>query len=284
MANSGKFKPIDNRVDFVKLEHEMLTKWESEDTFNRLRKKNKNGKPWSFLDGPITANNPMGVHHAWGRSLKDIYQRYHAMKGFDQRYQNGFDCQGLWVEVEVEKELGFKSKLDIIDYGIEKFVNLCKERVKKYPFWHLIILPIKKAKSLWLWPFHSEAWPKAKISIIRNHYKSKNKSNILVIDMFRSLINDPITVISRIFLLSYKYLLFIIFIAVVLVKKKINNSSYNILYYVVVTNAVIKTIFYIQFHVLQSRLLISTFVGLEIVTIIYVYSYLEKIDLILKRD
>jgi len=166
----------------------------------------------------------------------------------------------------------------------KEFELIAKERVKKYPFWHLIILPIKKAKSLWLWPFHSEAWPKAKISIIRNHYKSKNKSNILVKDMFRSLINDPITVISRIFLLSYKYLLFIIFIAVVLVKKKINNSSYNILYYVVVTNAVIKTIFYIQFHVLQSRLLISTFVGLEIVTIIYVYSYLEKMDLILKRD
>src|SRR5439155_894009 len=67
-------------------------------------------KPWSFLDGPITANNPMGVHHAWGRTYKDLLQRYFAMKGFDERYQNGFDCQGLWVEVEVEKELGFKNK------------------------------------------------------------------------------------------------------------------------------------------------------------------------------
>ena len=84
------------------------------------------------MDGPITANNPMGVHHAWGRSLKDIFQRFHAMKGYDQRYQNGFDCQGLWVEVEVEKELGFSSKKDIEDFGIEKFVNMCKDRVKKY--------------------------------------------------------------------------------------------------------------------------------------------------------
>ena len=59
-------------------------------------------------NGPITANNPMGVHHAWGRTYKDAYQRFHAMLGQQQRYQNGFDCQGLWVEVEVEKELGIQ--------------------------------------------------------------------------------------------------------------------------------------------------------------------------------
>ena len=91
------------------------------------------GRPkWSFLDGPITANNPMGVHHAWGRTLKDLYQRYKAMTGHELRYQNGFDCQGLWVEIEVEKELGFTTKRDVERYGIEKFVNKCKERVQKY--------------------------------------------------------------------------------------------------------------------------------------------------------
>ena len=130
--SKGKFKEIKNKVDFISLEHEVLDQWKSDDTFNKLREKNKGNKPWSFLDGPITANNPMGVHHAWGRTLKDVFQRYHAMQGYDLRYQNGFDCQGLWVEVEVEKELGFKSKKDIIDYGIENFVNLCKERVEKY--------------------------------------------------------------------------------------------------------------------------------------------------------
>ena len=78
-----------------------------------LREKNRGGPRWSFLDGPITANNPMGVHHAWGRTYKDAYQRYHAMNGREQRYQNGFDCQGLWVEVEVEKELKLQSKRDI---------------------------------------------------------------------------------------------------------------------------------------------------------------------------
>ena len=132
MADLNKFKPVDNKVDFIQLEHEMLDKWDREDTFNQLRKKNSKGKPWSFLDGPITANNPMGVHHAWGRTLKDIFQRFHAMQGRELRYQNGFDCQGLWVEIEVEKELGFKTKRDVQKYGLEKFVNKCKERVEKY--------------------------------------------------------------------------------------------------------------------------------------------------------
>ena len=126
------FKDIKPQVNFIKIEHEMLDFWEKEDIFNKLVNKNKGNEPWSFIDGPITANNPMGVHHAWGRSLKDIFQRYHAMNGHDLRYQNGFDCQGLWVEVEVEKELGFSSKKDIEDFGIEKFVKMCKDRVNKY--------------------------------------------------------------------------------------------------------------------------------------------------------
>ena len=126
------FKDVTPQVDFIKLEHSILDFWKEQDIFHKLVKKNEGKEPWSFIDGPITANNPMGVHHAWGRSLKDIFQRYHAMKGFDLRYQNGFDCQGLWVEVEVEKELGFSSKKDIEDFGIEKFVKMCKDRVHKY--------------------------------------------------------------------------------------------------------------------------------------------------------
>ncbi|NQV30159.1 MAG: isoleucine--tRNA ligase [Candidatus Marinimicrobia bacterium] len=125
-------KEVSSKEDFIALEHAMLAFWEQEDIFNKLRAQNA-GKPrWSFLDGPITANNPMGVHHAWGRTYKDMYQRFHAMLGMELRYQNGFDCQGLWVEVEVEKDLGFKSKTDIEAYGIEAFVNKCKERVRKF--------------------------------------------------------------------------------------------------------------------------------------------------------
>ncbi|MCX6723871.1 MAG: isoleucine--tRNA ligase [Candidatus Staskawiczbacteria bacterium] len=118
--------------NFPEEEKKVLKFWEENKIFEKLREKNKKGKPWSFLDGPITANNPMGVHHAWGRTYKDLLQRYKAMQGFDERYQNGFDCQGLWVEVEVEKELGFKNKKDIEVYGIDKFVEKCKERVRKY--------------------------------------------------------------------------------------------------------------------------------------------------------
>ena len=125
-------KPVESKVDFIALEHEILEFWEKNKIFQKRVDANHGNPKWSFLDGPITANNPMGVHHAWGRTYKDIFQRYKAMKGFDQRYQNGFDCQGLWVEVEVEKQLGFKSKTDIEEYGIEKFVEACKERVRKY--------------------------------------------------------------------------------------------------------------------------------------------------------
>ncbi len=126
------YSPVDSKVDFVQQEHDLLRWWEERQTFRKLVAQNEGNPRWSFLDGPITANNPMGVHHAWGRTYKDIFQRYHAMLGHDQRYQNGFDCQGLWVEVEVERELGFTNKRDIEEFGVEKFVEMCKERVRKY--------------------------------------------------------------------------------------------------------------------------------------------------------
>ncbi len=126
------FKEVEKQLDFPKIEHQVLKFWEEQNIFEQYKMKNRGKKKWSFQDGPITANNPMGVHHAWGRTYKDIFQRYRTMKGYEQRYQNGFDCQGLWVEVEVERELGFKSKKDIEEYGIDKFVQKCKERVHKY--------------------------------------------------------------------------------------------------------------------------------------------------------
>ena len=126
------FRPVPTRPDLVAMEHEVLEQWRERATFGRLRAQNAGGPHWSFLDGPITANNPMGVHHAWGRTYKDLFQRFHAMLGEDQRWQNGFDCQGLWVEVNVERDLGFKSKRDIEAYGIAEFVSLCKQRVLTY--------------------------------------------------------------------------------------------------------------------------------------------------------
>ncbi|HEY4946038.1 MAG TPA: class I tRNA ligase family protein [Candidatus Limnocylindrales bacterium] len=123
------FAPVSSKPDLIAQEHEILALWRERRTFARLRAQNAGGPRWSFLDGPITANNPMGVHHAWGRTYKDVFQRFHAMRGEDQRWQNGFDCQGLWVEVNVERDLGFTSKRDIEEHGIAEFVRLCKQRV-----------------------------------------------------------------------------------------------------------------------------------------------------------
>ena len=134
------FKPVDANQNFIEMEKKWLEKWEKDGLVKKYLDKNKNSKEnFSFLDGPITANNPMGVHHAWGRTYKDIWQRFHNLLGHKQRFQNGFDCQGLWVEVEVEKEVGIKVKKDIENIvpgdkkaSIAKFVQMCKDRVLKY--------------------------------------------------------------------------------------------------------------------------------------------------------
>jgi len=123
------FNPVPSNVDFVEQEKDVLQMWEQSRAFERLRELRHDSPPWSFIDGPITANNPMGVHHGWGRTYKDLFNRFWAMQGRELRYQNGFDCQGLWVEVEVEKELGFATKKDIEAYGLDRFVIKCKQRV-----------------------------------------------------------------------------------------------------------------------------------------------------------
>ena len=87
MSADPAFAPVPAEPDHVALEERVLERWDRDGTFEQLRRQNAGGPTYSFVDGPITANNPMGVHHAWGRSLKDLFQRY----------QNGFDCQGLWV-------------------------------------------------------------------------------------------------------------------------------------------------------------------------------------------
>jgi isoleucyl-tRNA synthetase len=127
------FKPVETKLDVPALEREVITRWDERDTMARYLRRNLGAdRKFSFIDGPITANNPMGVHHAWGRTYKDLFQRYHTMLGERQRYQNGFDCQGLWIEVEVERQLGFNNKRQIEEYGIDRFVELCKERVQKF--------------------------------------------------------------------------------------------------------------------------------------------------------
>ena len=112
-----------SKPNFIANEKEMLKFWKDNKCFEKLVEKNKGHERFKFLDGPITANNRCGVHHIWGRTLKDITIKYNAMKGRDQMYQNGFDAQGMWVEVNVEKELGLNGKPEIVNYGIDNFTN-----------------------------------------------------------------------------------------------------------------------------------------------------------------
>jgi isoleucyl-tRNA synthetase len=123
------FQPLPTVPDHATLEEEVLAWWEAQGIFAKLRERNSGGPIFSFFDGPVTANKTLGVHTAWGRTLKDVFQRYKGLQGFDQRYQNGFDCQGLWVEVGVERELGLNSKPEIEEYGLEKFARKCRDLV-----------------------------------------------------------------------------------------------------------------------------------------------------------
>src|SRR5437588_8307938 len=124
------FKPVSKEFDVPRLERDVIGYWHRNKIPSRyLRRNEHSADKFRFLDGPLTANGPMGVHHAWGRTYKDLWQRYNTMLGKEQRYQNGFDCQGLWVEVTVERALGFNSKRDIESYGIENFVRKCRESV-----------------------------------------------------------------------------------------------------------------------------------------------------------
>ena len=124
------FPVLSDKPDADALERAILDFWDRDDIFAKVRAANAGGPKFSFIDGPVTANKILGVHTAWGRTLKDAFQRYKAMRGFDQRYQNGFDCQGLWIEVGVEKELGLNSKREIEEYGLEAFAAKCREVVE----------------------------------------------------------------------------------------------------------------------------------------------------------
>ena len=127
--NDAVFARLPGQPDHPRLELAVLDWWEKDGTFEKLRAKNAAGDPFSFFDGPVTANKTLGVHTAWGRTLKDVIQRYQAARGRDLRYQNGFDCQGLWIEVGVEQELGLNSKREIEDFGLEEFARRCRDKV-----------------------------------------------------------------------------------------------------------------------------------------------------------
>ena len=140
------FEKLPAIPDHPALERTVLELWEREGTFDQVRERNRGGPTFSFMDGPITANGPAGVHHGIGRTLKDVFQRYKALNGLDQRYQNGFDSQGLHVEVQVEKSLGLNSKRQIEEYGLDEFAHRCREFVA-----HFAGIMTEQSKRLGMW-------------------------------------------------------------------------------------------------------------------------------------
>ena len=141
------FEPFEGVPSYPALEREVLEFWDEREIFRKLREQTAGGPRWSFQDGPITANNRMGVHHAWGRTYKDLFDRFAAMNGRRLRWQNGFDCQGLWVEVEVEKQLGFATKTDILEYGMDNFSRACRARVEEFA---TVIAAQSKRLGMWM--------------------------------------------------------------------------------------------------------------------------------------
>ncbi|MFW9990577.1 MAG: isoleucine--tRNA ligase [Candidatus Odinarchaeota archaeon] len=161
-------------LDFPEMEREVLEFWGKNDIFQKYKQRNSSSKKkFRFIDGPITANNPMGIHHTLGRTLKDAFQRYHSMLGEQQRFQNGHDCQGLWLEVEVEKALGLNSKKDILAYSLEKFSKACRSRVDKYS-----VMQQEQSKRLGMFM----DWP--------DSYLTMDDSNIEHIWYFLSVVNE----------------------------------------------------------------------------------------------
>ena len=96
------FNEVPSKVNFPEQERQLLSFWEGTGAFRKLNEIHKDDPHWSFIDGPITANNPMGVHHGWGRTYKDLYHRFWVMRGRKTRYQNGFDCQGFAERIGVD--------------------------------------------------------------------------------------------------------------------------------------------------------------------------------------
>ena len=126
------FKPVSSRVSFPELDANILQQWKDKDVFRRTESERPDAPLFMMYEGPPTANGSPGIHHVLARVFKDVICRYRTMKGYRVQRKGGWDTHGLPVELEVEKELGLKSKRDIEEYGIEEFNQKCRESVFRY--------------------------------------------------------------------------------------------------------------------------------------------------------
>lgn len=126
------FKEIKEDFNFPEMEKKILSFWEKNKIFEKSIETRKDRPHFVFYEGPPTANGKPGIHHVISRTIKDLICRYKTMRGFRVDRKAGWDTHGLPVEIEVEKELGLKTKADVERYGIEKFNSKCKESVFRY--------------------------------------------------------------------------------------------------------------------------------------------------------
>ena len=126
------FRPVDTRQSFPQMEEEILRFWKEHDIFAKSVQQRPLERPYIFYEGPPTANARPGVHHVLSRAFKDLFPRYKTMRGYRVERKAGWDTHGLPVELEVERELGIKSKTEIEEYGIEEFNRRCRESVFRY--------------------------------------------------------------------------------------------------------------------------------------------------------
>jgi isoleucyl-tRNA synthetase len=126
------FEPVDPKQSFPELEERVLARWREEGVFERSLAQREGAPVWSFYEGPPTANGRPGSHHVLARVFKDVYPRYKTMRGFRVPRKAGWDCHGLPVELEVEKQLGISSKQEIEEFGIAEFNQRCRTSVFEY--------------------------------------------------------------------------------------------------------------------------------------------------------
>jgi isoleucyl-tRNA synthetase len=126
------FSPVDPKQSFPELEERVLDRWREADVFARSLANREDAEVWSFYEGPPTANGRPGSHHVLARVFKDVYPRYKTMCGYRVPRKAGWDCHGLPVELEVEKQLGISSKQEIEEFGIAEFNQRCRDSVFEY--------------------------------------------------------------------------------------------------------------------------------------------------------
>ncbi|MET0305585.1 MAG: class I tRNA ligase family protein, partial [Solirubrobacterales bacterium] len=126
------FRQVDPKQSFPELEERVLARWRERDVFGRSLANREGADVWNFYEGPPTANGRPGSHHVLARAFKDVYPRYRTMRGYRVPRKAGWDCHGLPVELEVEKQLGISSKQEIEEYGIAEFNQRCRESVFEY--------------------------------------------------------------------------------------------------------------------------------------------------------